>query len=159
MNWTPSLGWNKPTLAHYARCKAGPPAADILAGVVPVQKVDLSSLVTIIDQGQLGSCTCNSTAQIIHAAMVARCGDNSTPANGRRGWPSAVGARRMACGTICGQSPSGTRRRPRRPLTGAAKRAYPCRIPTALRRNRRTLKGEREPCTTRTDAKPRTVTR
>ena len=38
----------------------------------------------------------------------------------------AVGGRRMACDTICGQSPNGTRRRPQRPLTSAAKRAYPC---------------------------------
>ena len=73
-----SLGWNRPTEAHYARCKAGPPATDILAGVVPAAKVDLSNLVTIIDQGQLGSCTCNSTAQIIHAAMVASGLDPST---------------------------------------------------------------------------------
>ena len=78
MNWTPSLGWNRPTPGHYARCKAGPPAADILAGVTPVQKVDLSSLVTIIDQLALGSCTANSAAQIIHAAMVTAGLDPST---------------------------------------------------------------------------------
>ena len=72
------LGWNKPTDKHYARCKAGPEANVILAGVVPAPKVDLSRLVTIIDQGALGSCTCNSTAQIIHAAMVAAGFDPST---------------------------------------------------------------------------------
>jgi C1A family cysteine protease len=66
-----SLGWNKPTSAHYARCKAGPEANVLLAGVVPAPKVDLSNLVTIINQLALGSCTCNSTAQLLHSAMVA----------------------------------------------------------------------------------------
>lgn len=79
MNWTPSLGWNKPTPQHYARCKAGPPATDILAGVVPASKIDLSNLVKIIDQLALGSCTANSAAQIIHAAMVTAGLDPSTP--------------------------------------------------------------------------------
>jgi C1A family cysteine protease len=79
VNWTPSLGWNRPTPAHYARCKAGPPAADILAGVVPAPKVDLSNLVTIINQLDLGSCTANSTAQIVHAAMVSAGLDPATP--------------------------------------------------------------------------------
>ena len=74
-----SLGWNEPKAEHYARCKAGPPATDIVGSVVPAPKVDLSNLVTIIDQGALGSCTCNSTAQIIHAAMVAAGLDPSTP--------------------------------------------------------------------------------
>jgi len=63
------FGWHKPTAKPYARCKAGPETNVILAGVVPAPKVDLAKLVTIIDQGALGSCTCNSTAQIIHAAM------------------------------------------------------------------------------------------
>ena len=72
------FGWNKPTAKHYARCKAGPETNVILAGVVPAPKVDLAKLVTIIDQGALGSCTCNSTAQIIHAAMVASGLDPST---------------------------------------------------------------------------------
>jgi len=73
------LGWNRPTQAHLARCKAGPRAVNILAGVAPASKVDLSKFVTIIDQGQLGSCTCNSTAQIIHVAMVAAGLDPETP--------------------------------------------------------------------------------
>lgn len=76
---TRSLGWNPPTPNHYARCKAGPAANILLAGVVPAPKADLSHLVTIINQLNLGSCTCNSTAQIIHAAMVAAGLDPSTP--------------------------------------------------------------------------------
>jgi C1A family cysteine protease len=79
MTYQPYLGWNKPTEEHYARCKAGPEANVILAGVVPSPKVDLSNLVTIINQGQLGSCTVNSTAQIIHSAMVSAGLDPSTP--------------------------------------------------------------------------------
>ena len=78
MNWTTSIGWNKQTPQHYARCKAGPPATDILADVVPLSKVDLSGLVKIINQLNLGSCTANSAAQIIHAAMVTAGLDPST---------------------------------------------------------------------------------
>ena len=74
-----ALGWNRPTAKHYARCRAGAPALVLLAGITPAQKVDLSNLVTIIDQQNLGSCTCNSTAQIIHAAMVKAGLDPSTP--------------------------------------------------------------------------------
>lgn len=76
---TRTLGWNRPTAKHYARCRAGVKAADLLAGIVPAQKVDLSNLVTIINQGALGSCTCNSTAQIVHAAMVKAGLAPSTP--------------------------------------------------------------------------------
>jgi hypothetical protein len=73
-----SLGWNKPKPQHYARCRAGVGAHALLRGVVPKTKVDLSSLVTIIDQDGLGSCTVNSTAQLVHAAMVAAGLDPST---------------------------------------------------------------------------------
>ena len=80
MNWTAYLGWNEPKPHHYARCKAGPAAADIVGGVVPAPKVDLSNLVSqILDQGALGSCTCNSWAQVVHAAMVSAGLDPSTP--------------------------------------------------------------------------------
>jgi C1A family cysteine protease len=75
---TRALGWNPPTAQHYARCKAGPVATFILDGVVPDPKADLSHLVTIINQLNLGSCTCNSTVQLLHSAMVAAGLDPST---------------------------------------------------------------------------------
>jgi hypothetical protein len=42
----------------------------VLAGVQPADSADCSNLVKILDQGQLGSCTCNAIAQIIRAAML-----------------------------------------------------------------------------------------
>jgi len=80
MNWTASLGWNRPTPQHYTRCNAGSPAFEILDGVTPAPKVDLSNLVTtVLNQFSLGSCTCNSWAQVVHAAMVSAGLDPSTP--------------------------------------------------------------------------------
>ena len=65
-----SLGWNRPTDRHFARCKAGPHARDLLSAVVPADSADLTRLVTVIDQNGLGSCTANAVAQVIHGAQV-----------------------------------------------------------------------------------------
>ena len=72
------LGWNRPLPAHYARCRPGVHAAELLADVVPAESSDNSDLVTIINQGLLGSCTANAWMQIIHGAMVAAGLDPST---------------------------------------------------------------------------------
>ena len=50
-----------------------------MGGVEPAKKVDLSNLITIIKQLNLGSCTANSAAQLVHAAMVQTGLDPSTP--------------------------------------------------------------------------------
>lgn len=65
-----SLGWNRPTDTQLARCKAGPHARDILADVVPAETVDLSYLVKVLNQYNLGSCVLNAIAQAIHAEQV-----------------------------------------------------------------------------------------
>jgi hypothetical protein len=71
------LGWNRPTEAHYARCKAGPPARDILDDVVPADKVDNSRLCKVLNQLNLGSCTANAWAQIVRAAMIYKNPDSA----------------------------------------------------------------------------------
>ena len=75
-----TLGWNPPQPHHYARCMGRPDATDIVGSVVPASKVDLSNLVSqILNQLNLGSCTCNSWAQVVHSAMVSAGLDPSTP--------------------------------------------------------------------------------
>ena len=64
-------GWIPPEPQHLARLRfAGPSAFHLFAGVQIADSADASNLVTIIDQLQLGSCTCNAIGQIIHAEMV-----------------------------------------------------------------------------------------
>ena len=70
MTITRPLGWNRPTEQHYARCLAGPRAALVLADVAPIETVDLSYLVTILNQLNLGACVLHAVAQAIHAEMV-----------------------------------------------------------------------------------------
>ena len=67
---TRSLGWNRPTDKQLARCKAGPHVREILDGVIPAETVDLSYLVTVLNQLNLGSCVLNAIAQAIHAEQV-----------------------------------------------------------------------------------------
>jgi C1A family cysteine protease len=66
-----ALGWKKPDPHVFANLRhAGLRASHVLAGVQPADSADCSNLVKILDQGQLGSCTCNAIAQIIRAAML-----------------------------------------------------------------------------------------
>jgi C1A family cysteine protease len=65
------LGWLKPERHVYANLRhAGLRASHVLAGIQPAGSADCSNLVKILDQGQLGSCTCNAIAQMIRAAML-----------------------------------------------------------------------------------------
>jgi C1A family cysteine protease len=65
------LGWVKPTDHQLAKLRSpGLRASHVLAGVAPADSADCSSLVKILNQGGLGSCTANAIAQMIRAAML-----------------------------------------------------------------------------------------
>jgi len=63
-----ATGWLRPGPQHIARLRmAGPAASYFLQSVPDADSADASSLVEIVDQGSLGSCTANAVGQIIRA--------------------------------------------------------------------------------------------
>ena len=68
-----ATGWLRPETKHFARMRmAGLSASSYLQGVPDAGSADASSLVQIVDQGQLGSCTANAIGQIIRAEQLRR---------------------------------------------------------------------------------------
>jgi C1A family cysteine protease len=70
---TRALGWTPPTLAQQVRAlrRSSPEAGDsVLAGIDPAPASDISGRTCDLDQGSIGSCQSNATAQALYVAMV-----------------------------------------------------------------------------------------
>lgn len=65
------LGWLRPQEHHYTRLKFRSAApSSVLDSIDPAPTSNNYRLCTVLDQGSLGSCTANATAQVIHGTQV-----------------------------------------------------------------------------------------